>query len=52
MSWQQMISIVQEARALQAEEEVAKPTACPNDGTPLKETPDGVLFCPFDGWTP
>ena len=24
--------------------------ACPNDGEPLREGPNGVLFCPFDGW--
>ena len=31
----------------------ATPTACPNDGTPLKEGPPsepGILWCPFDGW--
>ena len=24
--------------------------ACPNDGEPLREGPNGVKFCPFDGW--
>lgn len=28
------------------------PTACPNDGEPLTEGPDGHLFCRFDGWRP
>lgn len=31
----------------------ATPTACPNDGEPLKPGPPsepGILFCPFDGW--
>jgi len=29
------------------------PTACPNDGEPLKAGPSNqpsVLYCPFDGW--
>ena len=33
--------------------DTARPVACPNDGTPLKEGPPsqpGILFCPFDGW--
>tara|TARA_Y100000310_G_scaffold345852_1_gene471408 strand:+ start:13339 stop:13530 length:192 start_codon:yes stop_codon:yes gene_type:complete len=24
---------------------------CPIDGTPLEKRDDGVLHCPFDGWT-
>lgn len=28
------------------------PQACPNDGEPLREGPDGGLYCPFDGWRP
>lgn len=31
----------------------APPTACPNDGTPLKQGPPSAgdtLFCPFDFW--
>jgi len=34
--------------------DTARPVACPNDGTPLKEGPPsqpGILFCPFDFWT-
>lgn len=26
------------------------PVACPNDGEPLRTGPDGILFCPYDGW--
>lgn len=26
------------------------PVACPNDGEPLSTSPDGGLFCQFDGW--
>ncbi len=31
----------------------APPTACPNDGEPLREGPPespGVLWCIYDGW--
>lgn len=52
MSWNQLVSMLQEARDIDAQEATTPPTACPNDGTPLKETESGGLFCPFDGWRP
>lgn len=51
MSWQQLADI---ARMNAAEAQYWRempPTACPNDGEPLKPGPDGRLYCPFDGWT-
>lgn len=52
MSWEQLISIAQEQRQYQREEEeeARKPTACPNDGEPLTEGPNGEFHCRFDGW--
>jgi hypothetical protein len=50
MAWQQLIGIIEEARALEREEATKIPVECPNDFTPLKEGPNGVLFCPYDGW--
>lgn len=49
MSWEQLISIYKEAREIAREE--ATTAACPNDGEPLREGPNG-LYCPFDGWIP
>lgn len=50
MSWEQLLSIQQEAAAEQEAEQAQPPQACPNDGEPLTEGPGGVLFCTFDGW--
>lgn len=50
MSWRQLQSIYEEGAATAAAERAARPTACPNDGEPLQEGPDGYLFCDFDGW--
>jgi hypothetical protein len=52
MSWEQLLSITHEARAMAAEDANRTPTACPNDGEPLREAPHGGLYCPFDGWRP
>lgn len=51
MGWQQLADIYSEAAATYAAEQAARPTACPRDGEPLREGPDGALYCPFDGWT-
>jgi len=48
-----LYSTLQEAAGYHDYYKSQPPTACPNDGTPLKEGPPsepGVLFCPFDGW--
>lgn len=49
-SWQQLISILRDARDQARVEATRVPVACPNDGTPLTPSPDGGLFCKFDGW--
>lgn len=49
MGWQQLLDIYREARDSAGEE--GRCEACPNDGEPLLEGPDGRLYCPFDGWT-
>jgi hypothetical protein len=50
VSWEQLQSIVAQARQAAAAERDAKPTVCPYDGTSLDEV-GGILHCPFDGWT-
>ena len=53
MSWEQLLDIGTEAAQTAAAERTAPPTACPNDGEPLRSGPNGELFCTFDGyrWT-
>jgi hypothetical protein len=52
MSWQQLLDFRRQAEeeARAEEERRARPQACPNDGTPLEQGPDGELFCRHDGW--
>jgi hypothetical protein len=53
MSWEQLIAIEREAVAMANEDNNRTPTACPNDGEPLRQAPrGGGLYCPFDGWRP
>lgn len=51
MSWQQLVAIRAEARAIAREQETQPPVACPVDGEPLLTAPDGTLRCRFDGFT-
>lgn len=52
MGWYQLLDILHEAadRSLQGWDREAE--VCPNDGEPLKNGPNGELFCPFDGFRP
>lgn len=50
MSYEQLLSIMQEAARERQQEKDTPPVACPNDGEPLKTGPNGQLYCPFDGW--
>lgn len=50
--WYGLLSSLREAREEFEAESVQLPQACPQDGEPLREGPDGQLFCPFDGWRP
>lgn len=52
MSWEQLISIRREQAEVIASQLAAEPVACPNDGEPLTQGPDGDLFCKYDGWRP
>jgi hypothetical protein len=50
MAWEQLSSIYREAAdELRAELDTA-PLACPNDGEPLEQGPNGRLHCKFDGF--
>jgi hypothetical protein len=50
VAWLSFAGILREARQIAADEIARPPASCPNDGEPLRFGPDGILFCPFDGW--
>lgn len=49
MAWDQLTSMLAEARDIERADRAGRPTSCVNDGTPLREGPDGGLYCPYDG---
>jgi hypothetical protein len=51
-SWYGLLSAWEEDRQYQIEERTSTPVACPNDGEPLLEGPNGEIYCPYDGWRP
>lgn len=51
MGFQDLLQILREQREEVEQERSQRPSACPNDGTPLETGPNGELHCPFDGWT-
>ena len=51
-NWYDLISILDTARAIRAEDDARAPVVCPNDLQPLMTAADGRLYCPFDGWRP
>ena len=51
MAWEQLLSIYREAADERRAEQSQPPTACPDCGEPLTSSPDGTLFCRFDGQT-
>lgn len=52
MAWEDLLDIYREAADFARDERERPPVACPIDGEPLLEGPDGQLFCRYDGWTP
>lgn len=50
MGFEQYLSILKAAKAEAELQASLQPQACPNDGTPLREGPNGELYCIFDGW--
>ena len=50
-SWDQLTSIVIEAIAYAELERSEPPTACPFDGEPLDQGPDGSLFCQLGNYS-
>lgn len=46
----ELLSIYEEAVAYARDERDRAPEACPNDGEPLQQGAQGVLFCKFDGY--
>lgn len=49
MAWDQLIDIKAEAAEARRADE-GPPSACPNDGQPLEQGPNGGLHCPYDGY--
>lgn len=49
MSWESLLSVYRSAADSIRGERDAPPEACPDDGTPLVQGPEGDLYCPFDG---
>lgn len=49
MSWNQLLSIIEEAKDIKRQEEQAPLQACPDDGEPLRTGPHNELYCPFCG---
>lgn len=49
-NWDTLLAIIREAQQLAEAELSRPPTACPNDGEPLRSH-RGVLHCASDGWT-
>lgn len=51
-SWYQLVAITAEARELRRTNAELERLACPNDGEPYLTGPDGLLYCPYDGYRP
>jgi hypothetical protein len=49
MGWYQLVGMIQEAQEIDRQDASTPPTACPYDGTALRSTPDGKLYCPWAG---
>lgn len=50
--WYAFSSLVREAIGYAAVEPAMRLRACPNDGEPYSQGPDGGLYCRFDGYRP
>lgn len=51
-NWYQLLSIVREGMGYVQIEPQIRLMACPNDGEPYSQGPDGALFCRYDGFRP
>lgn len=49
-SWEALVDIFTVAAQEREAADAQPPTACPNDGEPLTEGPNGELHCRWDGW--
>ncbi len=49
--WGSALAVLRELKAVERDD-WSVIGECPNDGTRLERGPDGLLFCPFDGWRP
>jgi len=50
--WRALQGVLTTIRQERQDEDARRPVACPNDGEPLKVSIHGVVYCPYDGWTP
>lgn len=51
-AWRSLLVDNAREYTLYREQELYHPVACPNDGEPLRDGPDGQPYCPYDGWRP
>lgn len=51
-NWYGLVSIVREGLGYVQVEPQMRLLACPNDGEPYSQGPDGMLFCRYDGYRP
>lgn len=49
MAWETLRNLIEEQAEIEAVERSGVPTSCASCYTPLREGPDGGLFCPWDG---
>lgn len=49
-SWWSLLSVIQEAAQYAQQDRTDTPSACPNDGEPLRTGPRSERYCPFCGW--
>lgn len=52
LGWDLWSTLIQQSAYIEHYSSI-QPMACPNDGEPLRVSPNGKhsqLFCPFDGW--
>lgn len=50
MSWNQLLALLKEERAVEEQYRRRRPVCCPNDANQLVVDKDGRLFCQWDGW--
>lgn len=50
MAWEELTAIVADTMEQVLNLKSTPPQACPQDGEPLLDGPNGVKYCRYDGW--